>query len=107
MRPTGFPSPATDYTERTLDLNMRFIQNPTATFVMKVKNGSTPDGRISSGDILIIDRSLSPLEGNPIIAILDGELKIMYYHPKRWVHTHHTIAIWGVITFVVHPTVQK
>jgi DNA polymerase V len=107
MKPTGFPSPATDYMEKTLDLNMRFIRNPPATFVMKVKNGNTPDGTIVSGDILIIDRSLTPMEGKPIIAVLDGDLKIMYYHPKRWVHTHHTISIWGVITYVIHPTLQK
>ena len=107
MRPTGFPSPATDYMERTLDLNTRFIKNPPATFVMKVKNGNTPDGKISPGDLLIIDRSLTPREGRLIIAILDEELKIMYYHPKKWVHTHHSIAIWGVITYIIHPTLPQ
>ena len=89
--------------EKSLDLNTRFIKNPTATFVMKVKSGSTSDGYISPGDILIIDRSSSPKEGQPVIAIVDEELKIVYYHPKRWIHTQRTIEMWGPITYVIHP----
>ncbi|MCK5848910.1 MAG: peptidase S24 [Caldisericia bacterium] len=102
MTPTGFPSPAKDYMEKSLDLNSKFIKNPISTFIMKVKTGSTADGQISPGDVLIIDRSVMPKEGSPIIAIMDDELKIVYYHPKKWVHTQHTVEMWGTITFIIH-----
>ncbi|TWI76772.1 DNA polymerase V [Desulfobotulus alkaliphilus] len=53
----GFPSPAQDYVERSLDLNDLCIHNPAATFFVRVSGDSMEDGGIRSGDILIVDRS--------------------------------------------------
>ena len=56
----GFPSPADDYVERALDLNEHFIQHPAATFCVRAIGDSMQGAGILSGDILIVDRSISP-----------------------------------------------
>lgn len=55
--PAGFPSPAENYVERTLDLNEYLISNPAATFFVRVSGDSMIGAGIHSNDILIVDRS--------------------------------------------------
>lgn len=56
----GFPSPADDYLEDRINLNSYLIQNPTSTYMMRVKGTSMQDANIHEGDILVIDKSLKP-----------------------------------------------
>ena len=51
----GFPSPASDYMERKLDLNEYLIKNQAATFIVKASGFSMSDAGICSGDLLIVD----------------------------------------------------
>lgn len=69
----GFPSPADDYVEKSLDLNELLIEHPAATFFVRVEGNSMIDAQIHSGDVLIIDRSLRAKSGSIIIAVLNGE----------------------------------
>ena len=71
----GFPSPAEDFLEPSLNLNKYLIQNSAATFCVKVKGDSMAGSRITTGDILIVDRSLSPQNQNIILAILNGSFE--------------------------------
>ncbi len=59
----GFPSPAEDHIEKTLDLNEFLIRHPQATFFVRVRGKSISGAGISDGDILIVDRSIEPLHG--------------------------------------------
>lgn len=72
----GFPSPAQDYTEQSLDLNELLIPNPSATYLVKVENEG--DSMIELGifpnDILIVDRSIEPVHGHVVIASVNGDL---------------------------------
>ena len=61
----GFPSPADDYLEGTLDLNEHLIRRPAATFFLRVSGDSMTGAGIYPGDILIVDRSLPPADGPP------------------------------------------
>jgi DNA polymerase V len=72
----GFPSPADDYLENKLDLNQHLIKNPPATFFVRVTGDSMVDAGIYSGDILVVDRSLNPKDGNIVIAVINGELTV-------------------------------
>ncbi|MCU7836582.1 MAG: translesion error-prone DNA polymerase V autoproteolytic subunit [gamma proteobacterium symbiont of Taylorina sp.] len=72
--PAGFPSPADDYLDRTLDLNTHLIKHPAATYLARAKGHSMEGCGIFDGDLLIVDRSLEPQDGQIIIAALDGEL---------------------------------
>ena len=53
----GFPSPATDYIEKNLDLNEHLIKHPAATFFVTVSGNSMTGAGIFSGDLLVVDRS--------------------------------------------------
>src|SRR5438093_13576454 len=74
--PAGFPSPADDYLEGALDLNEYLVKHKAATFFWRVTGDSMIGAGIHSGDLLIVDRSLEPKDGNVIIAVLDGELTV-------------------------------
>lgn len=62
--PCGFPSPAQDYVEDRLDLNKLLIKHPSATYFIKVSEESMHGAGISDGDLLVVDRSLSPVHGD-------------------------------------------
>jgi len=81
----GFPSPADDYMDRTLDLNEHLIKHPAATFYCRVSGDSMTGVGIFDGDLLVVDRSLKPVQGDVVLASLDGEMtcKILDIHRKR------------------------
>jgi DNA polymerase V len=72
----GFPSPADDYIDRTLDLNELLITNPPATFFVRVDGDSMIDAGIQSGDILTVDRSEEAVDGSIVIAMVNGEMTV-------------------------------
>lgn len=72
----GFPSPADDYVERGLDLNEHLIDNPEATFMVRVCGDSMVDAGIRDGDVLVVDRSREAAVGRIVVAVVDGELTV-------------------------------
>jgi len=72
----GFPSPADDYLEQCLDLNDFLIKKPAATFLVRVKGDSMIEAGIGDGDILIVDRSITPQFGFIVIAVVNGEFTV-------------------------------
>ena len=62
--PAGFPSPAQDYVEQTLDLNELCIKRPAATYFVRVEGGSMIEAGIHPDDILVVDRSVTPQHGD-------------------------------------------
>jgi len=115
--PAGFPSPADDYAEGKLDLNKHLIKHPAATFFVRVTGDSMLETGIHSGDLLVVDRSLEAVDGNVIVAALDGELvckrlekrgKTIRLLPANRTYSPIEIqegqdfSIWGVVTNVIH-----
>ena len=47
----GFPSPATDYIEEDIDLNMHLLKNVPATIIIRVQGKSMVDVGINDGDL--------------------------------------------------------
>ena len=72
----GFPSPAADYVEETLDLNELMVRNPPATFFVKVRGESMVDARVFEGDMLSVDRSIEPRPGHIVVASYSGDLYV-------------------------------
>ena len=70
----GFPSPAEDHIDRALDLNEHLIQRPSSTYFARACGDSMQGVGIYSGDLLVIDRSLTAEQGDTVIASVDGEL---------------------------------
>ena len=116
----GFPSPATDYMENKLDLNEHLIKHPAATFIVKANGISMIEAGISSGDLLIVDRSVSPRNDNIVIASILGDLTVKKLqkknqsfflmsanksYPSIEVKEEMECFIWGVVTYVIHKTI--
>ena len=72
----GFPTPAENYIEEQLDLNRYLIKNKTSSFFVRVSGDSMINVGIFNNDILIVDRSLTPVRESIILASIDGELVI-------------------------------
>ena len=115
----GFPSPATDYMENKLDLNEYLIKHPAATFIVKASGSSMLNADIYSGDLLIVDRSLTPRNNNIVIASIFGDLTIkkikkkekLFFlvsanedYPSIEVKEEMECFIWGVVTYIIHET---
>lgn len=78
----GFPSPAEDYLDQALDFNELLVQNPAATFAVRIAGESMTGAGLFPGDIAIIDRSLSPSNGCIVLALLDGEFTVKRYRRR-------------------------
>lgn len=113
----GFPSPADDFLETSLDLNDHLVQHPAATFFVRVNGDSMTGVGIHHNDILVVDRSLTPKHGSIVIAVVNGELtvKTLEYRneapflipanpnfPITAITSEMDFSIWGVVTSVVH-----
>ena len=74
----GFPSPAQDYIDKSLDFNRELIEHPAATFYARVVGDSMIDAGISEGDIVVIDRAVEPEQDDIVVVFLDGEFTIKH-----------------------------
>lgn len=72
----GFPSPAEQYLEPPLDLNELLVKRPAATYFVRVEGDSMIGRGIHDKDILVVDRSLDPRDGDVVIAAVDGEFTV-------------------------------
>lgn len=115
----GFPSPAAGEINGSLDLNHLCIKHPAATYYIRARGESMVNAGIDDGDILVVDRSLSPRNGDIIIAELEGAFTVKYYekngtqvrlipaNPKFTpiiLTTAHQAAFFGVVTWILKPT---
>ena len=75
----GFPSPAEEELADTLSLDDFLIRNPQAAFLLKVSGDSMSGAGILPGDMVIIDRSLTPKNGDIVIAEVDGAWTMKYF----------------------------
>ncbi|MAZ40140.1 MAG: DNA polymerase V [Legionellales bacterium] len=113
----GFPSPADDYTDKSLDLNEHLIKNPSATFFVRVNGNSMINAGIHDGDTLIVDRSIEPTNNKVVVAAVDGQLTVkrllkksdaVYLIPENDAYSAieltegNNVKIWGVVTTVLH-----
>lgn len=112
----GFPSPAQDYMESVIDLNKELIKHPASTFYGRVKGDSMIDANVNDGDILVIDKSLDPQNGDMAVCYIDGEFTIKYikiekdiiwlvpanekYKPIK-VTIENDFLIWGIVTYCI------
>src|SRR5664279_3050746 len=114
----GFPSPAEDHVEKTLDLNELLVQKPAATFFVRAQGESMLGVGIHPNDILVVDRSIEPVSGKIVICALNGELTVkrLERNNKQWqlkadnpaypdivIYEALELVIWGVVTNVIHP----
>ena len=114
----GFPSPATDYIEEDVDLNVHLIKNVPATFIIRVQGKSMMNVGIYDGDLLVVDKSLKPKNFSTVIANVHDELVVKSFvkekdeqfltsgskrtEDKIIINNESDVFVWGVVTYVIH-----
>lgn len=112
----GFPSPADDFKEIRISLDSELVRNKDATFYARVSGESMIEAGIDDGDLLVIDRSLSPENGKIAICLVDGEFTVkrmkkekrkFYLIPENKnynrieINEENEFIIWGIVTYVI------
>ena len=108
----GFPSPADDFIELSIDINKEYIKNRDATFFARVKGHSMKNVGIFDGDLLIIDKSIEPQDNKIAICQVDGDFTVKRikidndtvwliaeneaYNPIK-VTADNELMIWGIV----------
>lgn len=113
----GFPMPTGDAPSAVLNLHDLCVKRPSATYFVRARGDSMTGAGIYDGDLLIVDRSLSPHNGDVIIAAIDGEFTVKRFEKKGekirllpenpsyspiTIHPGRDHAFWGVVTSSVH-----
>ena len=115
----GFPSPATDYAGDRIDIVREMSRHPETTFYAMVSGESMKEAGLQNGDIVVIDKSLEPKNGDIIIAAVDGEFTIKEFRMDAanhcaWLIPHNdryqpirvtqedNFSVWGVVTHTIH-----
>ena len=112
----GFPSPADDFKELRISIDQEVVRNEEATFYARVSGESMQGAGLDDGDLLVIDRSLEPIDNKIAVCFIDGEFTVkrlkvtkdevllMPENPKYQsikVTEENELIIWGVVTYVV------
>ena len=112
----GFPSPADDFKEVRISLDKELVKNKEATFYAKVSGDSMVGAGLDDGDLLVIDRSLSPENGKIAICFIDGDFTVkrikkekdkLYLMPenKKYkpieIREDNELIIWGIVEYVI------
>lgn len=97
------------------DLNRLLVEHPAATFFLRVKGDALAEAGVRNGDVLVVDRSLEPAPGKLVVAVVNGEFTVQYFHriqkklfattgknPDQKVQKEPEVDIWGVVTYVIH-----
>ncbi len=114
----GFPSPAEDLREK-LDLVKLLVRHSASTFFFRIDGVSMVDADMDEGDIIIVDRSLSPFNGCKAVCFIDGEYTVKRVEIKgteavllpcnekntkfKPIHVgaDNNFLIWGVVTWII------
>jgi len=115
----GFPSPADDYVELSLDLNEHLIKHPSATFYARAKGDSMINAGINDGDLLVVDRALDIYDNCIAVCIIDGDGEFTVKRLKKQankvllvpenkqyktieVSEFNDFEVWGIVAYVIH-----
>jgi DNA polymerase V len=113
----GFPSPADDYIDQSLNLHEHLIEHPAATYFVRASGNSMVGAGIHDGDLLVVDRALEPRDGHVVIAAVHGELTVkrlrrshgrLYLisdsdgYPPLTITEDMDLHVWGVCRYVIH-----
>lgn len=112
----GFPSPAEDHLVQRVDLMAELIKHPQASFLLRIRGESMRDVGIFDGDVVLVDRAITPRSGHVVVAIVDnefvcktlqlraGRIKLKAANPTYpdiVPKESQTVEIWGVVVAAI------
>jgi DNA polymerase V len=114
--PAGFPSPAQDHMEGVISLDELMAIRAPHTYLVRATGHSMIGVGIFDGDILVVDRSIMPGDGQVVIAALNGEPVVKIFDhldgqiilrsanekfASRFVLEGDELAVWGVVRYSI------
>ena len=114
---TGFSAVAESCEAEALDLNALLVRRRAATFFVRMSGDAMAGAGIRPGDILVVDRSLEPSDGTPVVAFAGGEFVVRFWRragnrvsleaadsrtPPVVGSAEREIRLFGVVTACVH-----
>lgn len=120
----GFPSPAQDFMGDSIDLNRELVRHPATTFYARAVGDSMKGCGIDDGDLLVIDKSIEPREGDIVVAFIDGDFTLKKvklepdgsclwlmpanedYPPIKVTEDNHFV-VWGVLTYNIKRQLRR
>ena len=112
----GFPSPADDFKEIRISLDKELVKNQESTFYARVSGDSMLGAGIDDGDLLVIDKSLSPENGKIAVCFIDGDFtvkRIVKEKDKLYLKAENKkyksielseeseLIVWGIVEYVI------
>jgi len=88
---TGFSSPAESYVDKRLDLNDLIVKDVYTTFYFRYSGPNVFD--INQNDVLVVDRSQYPQDGDLVILTDKNHFKVREYKGQD--------NLWGKITWIL------
>ncbi len=113
----GFPSPAEDHQVERIDLMQQLVKHPQATFYIRVRGESMRDAGILDGSVVLVDRAITPADGQIVLAVIDGDFTCKTLRLQgegirlQAAHPHYpdivpkdgqSVEIWGVVVATIH-----
>jgi DNA polymerase V len=120
--PAGFPSPAQDYLEESLDIGRYLVKRPATTFFMRVDGDSMINAGINDGDLLVIDRAETAIDRSIVVARIGEEFivkQLRLIKGRCWLYAANSryepieitdneeAEIWGVVTHSITDLTRK
>lgn len=118
----GFPSPAQDFMSESIDLNRDLIHHSESTFYARAVGDSLKDAEVHEGDILVVDKSLEPQNGDMVICCVNDDFTLKFievhadyvllcpanpdYKPIK-VMPEEYFKVWGVVTYIIHKASRR
>ena len=120
----GFPSPSQDFMDESIDLNRELVRHPATTFYARAVGDSMKGCGIDDGDLLVIDKSIEPREGDIVVAFIDGDFTLKKvklepdgsclwlmpanedYPPIKVTEDNHFV-VWGVLTYNIKRQLRR
>ena len=115
----GFPSPADDFIEEEIDLQRLLVTNRPATFLVRIAGDSMIGKGMLEGDLAVVDRSLTPADGDVVVVDVDGERSFKVWsrrgrdrptlsfanprYPAFVLDPAAMVEVWGVVSGSVNP----
>ena len=112
----GFPSPADDFKELRISIDQEVVSNEEATFYARVSGESMQGAGLDDGDLLVIDRSLEPIDNKIAVCSIDGEFTVKRLRVEKnevWLQPENPnypiinitkendFMVWGIVTNVI------
>lgn len=110
----GIPTPAEEQLLSTMSFDNFLVNRPEKSYLLRVSGDSMIDAGIQPGDLVVIEETQFPKEGDIVVANVDGGFTLKYFHRennsvqllpanKKYspIHAQESLEIIGIVVSVI------